>query len=274
MMKKENETVSYEEMLNIVSGQKDYLGVLKEDDRYEVLYHLSPIRWNLLEWYPFQWNTSLLEIGAGYGAMTGLFLDRVDQVTALVEDQKQKELILARFQEQDRFHVCLMDEDLQEYKNKMYDYVILINPQMVLDDQIVRFADSHLTSKGKLIIAVDNVLSIRTLSGAQLPVDTQKAGVSGVIHDDLKITRDHLEKLLRQEDFQKQEYYYPVPDLRFSTAVYSENYMPRRGEIRNISDLYDRSRYATISEEDLSDVLCDMDKFGEFANSFLVIAEK
>ena len=38
---------------------------LLNDTRWPVFYHLSPIRENLLNWFPFQSNATVLEIGMG-----------------------------------------------------------------------------------------------------------------------------------------------------------------------------------------------------------------
>ena len=38
-----------DELLNIVQNNDDYMEILKNDNRWPILYHLSPIRENLLE---------------------------------------------------------------------------------------------------------------------------------------------------------------------------------------------------------------------------------
>ena len=54
------------------------------DDRsFPVLYHLSPVRENILSWYPFRENARVLEIGAGPGAITGLLCSRCADVTSV-----------------------------------------------------------------------------------------------------------------------------------------------------------------------------------------------
>ena len=39
-------------------------------------YHLSPIRHNLLKWYPFGPRDTVLEVGAGCGALTGILCQK------------------------------------------------------------------------------------------------------------------------------------------------------------------------------------------------------
>lgn len=49
-----------------------YNDVFLNDMRWPVFYHLTSIRQNMLNWYPFKNNSDILEIGAGLGAMTGV----------------------------------------------------------------------------------------------------------------------------------------------------------------------------------------------------------
>ena len=62
----ENEIIEYEEKYNNVEE------IFKKDIRWPVFYHLTPIRKNILNWYPFKEQSSVLEIGAGMGAITEL----------------------------------------------------------------------------------------------------------------------------------------------------------------------------------------------------------
>lgn len=43
---------------------------IKDDSRYLINNTFSPVRGNLLEWYPFRNGCTILEIGAGMGSLT------------------------------------------------------------------------------------------------------------------------------------------------------------------------------------------------------------
>lgn len=58
---------------------------------------LSPLRENLLEWYEFQADGELLQVGADYGALTGLFKRRVKAVTVWDESEEQLDIVRERF---------------------------------------------------------------------------------------------------------------------------------------------------------------------------------
>lgn len=72
-----------DDILNIVQRNDNVIDILADDARLPILYHLSPKRRNLLEWYPFRSEAALLEIGAGCGALTGLFCEKDSHVTAI-----------------------------------------------------------------------------------------------------------------------------------------------------------------------------------------------
>ena len=83
-----------DELLNIVQNNDDYMEILKNDNRWPILYHLSPIRENLLEWYDYDKNGSVLEIGAGCGAVTGVFCRKTSRVVG-IELSKRRSMINA-----------------------------------------------------------------------------------------------------------------------------------------------------------------------------------
>ena len=68
---------------------------LEEDP--EVLYALSPVRENLLEWYDWNPEGRLLQIGADYGALTGMLAERLRQVDVWDCLDEDLEVVKRRF---------------------------------------------------------------------------------------------------------------------------------------------------------------------------------
>ncbi|MBQ9518538.1 MAG: SAM-dependent methyltransferase, partial [Firmicutes bacterium] len=50
---------------------------------FAAVYHFSPQRENILNWYPFDQNGSCLEIGAGCGAITGMLCQKHKKVVSV-----------------------------------------------------------------------------------------------------------------------------------------------------------------------------------------------
>lgn len=65
-----------EELLQAVQKPDTIEETLLTGNSWPHLYHLSNIRENILDWYNFNPEGTLLEIGSGCGAVTGLFCKR------------------------------------------------------------------------------------------------------------------------------------------------------------------------------------------------------
>ena len=63
-----------DELLEIVKAQPpgEYDRIVGEKLSWPVLYHLSSLRWNILEWVPMEKDARVLEVGSGCGAITGV----------------------------------------------------------------------------------------------------------------------------------------------------------------------------------------------------------
>ena len=80
--------------------------------------------------------------------------------------------------------------------------------------------------------------------------------------------------MLQKTGYGKLKFYYPQPDYKMPQTIYSENYMPKAGDLRNITVTYDQNRLQLFREEAVYDSLCRDDMFGYFSNSFLIFAKK
>ena len=274
-----------EELLKAVQDKENLEKCLMEGNSWPHLYHLSNIRENILEWYDFNPKGSLLEIGSGCGALTGLFCSKVDHVVAIELSKRRSMINATRNEQYDNLTIMLGNfEDIQ--LTEKFDYVTLIgvfeysicylnsdNPFM----DMLKRAKSFLKPGGKLIIAIENKYGVKYFAGAT-------EDHSGRVFDGLEnytavervrtFSRKTLEKMLREAGFDKNDFYYPMPDYKLPNEIYSERHMPSFGSIRNACVSYDRDRYELIDERLLFDSLCEDGMFGDFANSFLVISEE
>ena len=274
-----------DELLNIVSQYDDFTEILKKDDRWPILYHLSPIRENLLEWYDYKNNSSLLEIGAGCGAVTGAFCKKVGRVVG-VELSKRRSLINAN-RNGKYGNLAIMVGNFEDIIiEEKFDYVSLIgvleysplyiNSKTPFEDMLAK-TKSMLKEDGKLIIAIENKMGLKYMAGATED-HTGKAfdgvdGYVGVKHVKT-LSKNQLENMLYEAGYNNLEFYYPFPDYKLPTVVYSEDMLPKSGELRNIVNVYDRDRFTTFDEESAFDQLCEDNKLEYFANSFLIFASK
>lgn len=274
-----------DELLNIVQNNDDYMEILKNDNRWPILYHLSPIRENLLEWYDYDKNGSVLEIGAGCGAVTGVFCRKTSRVVGIELSKRRSMINATRNAKYGNLEILVGNfEDIQ-IKEK-FDYVSLIgvleysplyiNCESPFEDMVKR-AKAFLKDDGKLIIAIENKMGLKYLAGATedhtgVPFD----GVNNYENIDYvkTLSKPEIIDLLRNAGYKKIEFYYPMPDYKMPNVIYSDNRLPNVGELRNIINVFDRERYQTFNEEIVFDQLIKDGLFDYFANSFLVFASK
>lgn len=274
-----------DELLKMVTENDDFTNILENDDRWPILYHLSPIRENLLEWYNYKEGASILEIGAGCGAVTGAFCKKMDRVVC-IELSKRRSLINAnRNGKYGNLEILVGNfEDIAI--DEKFDYVSLIgvleysplyiNSENPFEDMLKK-AQSMLKDDGKLIIAIENKMGLKYMAGATED-HTGKVfdGINGYIgvRHVRTLSKRQLEKILNNAGYRDLEFYYPFPDYKLPTVVYSEDMLPKPGELRNNTNVYDRERFLTFDEDAAYDQLCEDGNIEYFANSFLVFASK
>lgn len=272
-------------LLDIVRRDEPYEEAIIRENNWAVMYHLSPIRENLLEWYDFGEGKTLLEIGSGCGAVTGLFCRKCSRVVA-VDLSRRRSLINAhRNRERDNLEIVVGNfKDIQI--EEQFDYVTLIG---VLEYSIyyvggespfvemLQRARRYLKPGGKLIIAIENKYGIKYWTGAREDhtggVADGLMGYPGV--DRVRtFSKDGLEALLREAGLSDPRFYYPLPDYKLPTEIYSEKRLPGRYPIASHSPSYDLDRYSFFDEERVMNELIREGKFEFFANSFLVFCER
>lgn len=236
--------------------------LLKEHSRLEYLYAFSDIRENLLEWYSFRPEARLLQIGADHGAVTGLFLRRLDQVVVLDPSEAQLRVCQKRYQGEKSIRLergKLTNVIPKNLENEKFDYIVMIGSLDEHAPQQIDCAKQLLTDNGTLIIAVCNPFGVKYLAGA--------------MRDQNSFSKNDIIRLLGGENGSL-EWYYPIPDYRMATTIYSASYPPKKGDLTRSLAVYDHPKYEQMDVGAMFDAVCEDGQFDQFANSFLVIWRK
>lgn len=271
------------ELLEAVQKKENIEKCLIEGNSWPHLYHLSNIRENILEWYDFNPKGSLLEIGAGCGAVTGLFCSKVERVVAIDLSKRRSMVNATRNEEYNNLTIMLGNFEDIKIEEK-FDYVTLVGVfeysiyYISSDDpfgDMLKKAKSFLKPGGKLIIAIENKYGMKYFAGATEDHSGRMFdGIENYAEVDRVRTfsRRTLEKMLTKAGFEKNDFYYPMPDYKLPSEIYSDKHMPSFGSIRNACVSYDRDRYELIDERLFADAACEDDMFADLANSFLIIS--
>jgi len=272
-----------DDLLALFKAGGDVSAVLREDKRWPVLYHLSPDRRNLLEWFPFRKEAHLLEIGAGCGALTGLFTEKVAKVTAVELSARRSQIIYER---------CRLHENLEiiagnicDLKfNGRFDYITLVGVLEYARSfvkaeapalKLLELCRALLKPGGILFTAIENKFGLKYFAGAREDHSGRSfEGIEGYRADAPAETwsRDELSALLSRSGFAGRRFYYPCPDYKLPEEIFSDDYLPEVNHIFQDAPNYDRDRYRIFSEKLALVNLVENRKFDFFANSFLVLA--
>lgn len=265
------------------SKDKDYEKVFENDIEWPVFYYLSKVRQNILNWYPFNPESNVLEIGGGMGALTEVLCDKVKRVVS-VELSKQRASAIAK-RNQDRENLEIIVGNLNDIKfEEKFDYITLIGvfeyaisftegeePYLTFLNNIKKL----LKPNGKILIAIENKFGLKYFLGA--PEDHTNIlfdSITGYKNTNNVRTfgKVELTKLLEKADLKNNNFYYPLPDYKLPNVIFSDLELPKVENINtylpyyyeNTKILFDEiEAYKEIIKEDES-------KFPFFSNSFFV----
>lgn len=273
-----------DEILKICKSGQDIQALLRSTDRWPLLYHLSDVRENVLDWYGFDPEANLLEIGAGCGAISGLFCRKVKRVVAIDLSKRRSTINAVRNGGLGNLEILVGNFEDIEIEEK-FDYVTLIGVLEYSGYYISKGADPYeamlkkvkkfLKPGGRLIIAIENKFGLKYWGGA---AEDHTGGFFDGIEDYRKVdgvrtfSRPEITQLLKSAGFSENTFYYPMPDYKLPDTVYSDEFLPKPGMLEHVTDVYDRERFVLFNESSAYDALIRDGQFPYFANSFLIIS--
>ena len=265
--------------------------LLNNNPPWPVLYHLHPQREFILDWFPFKKNASLLEIGAGCGAVTNVFIRKLKTVIANELTKERAKIIKKRFA--DKKNLKVYDGNINENSfNKKFDYVTLIG---VLEYQgrYTLTKESHpyspyiqflknlkkfLKKSSTLIIAIENKIGVKYIAGG-LEDHYGKLFYSLENYPNDKgirtFSKEEIKEILNLAGYKKIDFYYPYPDYKLPFFIFSddkENLFIPTSRYTPIVDLSNPRQYL-FNEVIFSSVLKKEGVLKKFANSFLIFAQ-
>ncbi len=279
-----------DELLNLVQQYdcSQYMDYICKKNSWPLYYHLSLERHNILQWYEMKENASVLEIGSGCGAITGCLLQKSLKVTC-VELSKKRSLINAYRNRNFDFQIFVANfkEYSKVYFDKKFDYITLIGvfeySELYMQGEknaqkyFLNRVKQHLKDDGKLIIAIENKFGLKYWAGCKEDhTERYFEGIEGYKNSSKVKTFSKQEwmNMLIESDFKNVMFYYPYPDYKFPTSIYSDSFLPKTGDLKSNNLNYDSERCVLFEETRVFDELIDSNLFTTFSNSFLIIAER
>ena len=273
-------------LVSVFKEGRDIIDVLSKDDRWPVLYHLSPRRANITNPMDIKPTDDVLEIGAGFGAVTAPLAKKASTLDC-IELSKRRALGNA-YRNKDAKNMTIYVGPFSDIElNKKYDVVVLVG---VLEysglyvggndpyAEFMRIIFGLLKPNGRVYIAIENRLGLKYFSGA--PEDhlaIPYVGIDGYRNPECKVrtfSRSELATLVTSVGFAEPFFYYPLPDYKLPRIIYSDAVLPRKSDEMPPLTPFDMDRVSVFDEMNALRTLIGTDEFKYFANSFLLEAKK
>lgn len=258
--------------------------IIEEKKSWPVLYHLSSQRENIVSWLPINKDMKVLEIGSGCGAITGALSKKAGSVTCV--DLSKKRSLINAYRHEDCDNVTIRVGNFQDIEPKLdidYDYALLIGVfeygQSYIGGQtpfkdFLKIIRKHVKNDGKIVIAIENKYGLKYWAGCREDhlgtffsnIENYPDG-GGV----RTFSKKGLERIFDSCGETEYSFYYPYPDYKFMTTLYSDKYLPKIGELYNNLRNYDRDRMLLFDEKKVFDGLIEEEMFPFYSNSYLVV---
>ncbi len=101
-------------------------------------------------------------------------------------------------------------------------------------------------------------------------------GIEGYTNTKRAVTfsREEFEKLFVECGIKNYRFMYPYPDYKFPIQIFTDDWLPRSGDLTmNLMNM-DQSRYMFFEESKVYDSFVGTNYFKTFSNSFLIEIEK
>ncbi len=256
-----------------------YDEALSADSRWEVFYHLSDMRQALFGWYDMPKDADVLEIGCGFGALTGVLADHAAHVAALDDSLFRARACAKRWSKKENIDVYA--GQLRDIPfSQRFDVITLVDVLPCVADGEKSLAPyaaylksllAYLKPQGRLLIAMDNRLGLKFFCGAGDPYSDDLFGeLSGTNGKGRLFTAAETGEILAEAGFMYWKFYYPLPDFRLPQFIFTDDALPDPS-LGEIMLPYDPTPDARVLPESAlyADVVRN-DLLPGMANSFLI----
>ena len=239
----------------------EYEKIIEREQDIDIVQSLSPIRKNILNWYPFKENCRILEIGANFGEVTEVFIEKASEVVAIEENEKKAEAIQKRYEKASNLKIIVDKLENINIEEK-FDYCIIYSPKLI------KYALNYTKLDGKILLATNNRFGICYFAGASK---------NGRIYDTIQnekqdlYSKQEIEEELSKLQIKNYKFYYPLPNYKMPNVIFSSDYLPNENTTKLMYNImYEKGSVVVFDELKAIKQLTKNKQFEFFANSYLV----
>ena len=275
-----------DKILSIVknAAHVEYPYIIEESRSWPILYHLSSLRGNIVDWLPIKPTDKVLEIGSGCGVITEKLAEKAKSVTCVDLSAKRSRINAYRNQDKDNIEIHVGNfSDIEPSLGEDYDFACMIGVfeygQSYIHtktpyEDFLKIMMKHVKKEGCIVIAIENKFGLKYWAGCQEDhAGTYFCGLEGYPEGGSArtFTRPGLEKIFKNCGVKNYSFYYPYPDYKFPTVIYSDRRLPHQGELTDNIRNFDRDRMVLFNEKYVFDGTIQDGLFDVFSNSYLVM---
>ncbi len=210
------------------------------------IFETSHLRANIIAWIPIRKTDRVCYIGTDTDVIAQKLRQMSDYVT------------------------CSMEQTDQTSEEE-YDYIIRLSDASW---EMLKLDYAKLSEQGKLVLAAENAYGLKYLAGAKEIGSGEYFGGVEALADSVGTTREEIASSLQRAGFVWHKFYYPFPDHQFAMNIYSDEYLPKQGELIDQIGNFDAERMILFDETKAADALIARNQFQDFSNAYLVVAGK
>jgi len=262
----------------------EFPAIIEEEKTWPVLYHFSAQRENIVSWLPIDKSMKVLEIGSGCGAITGALAAKAGSLTCV--DLSRKRSLINAYRHDDCDNVTIKVGNFQDIEPSLetdYDCALLIGVfeygQSYIGgetpfEDFLKIIRKHVKAEGSIVIAIENKFGLKYWAGCREDhLGSFFSGIEGYPEGGgvRTFSKQGLERIFKACGEKNYSFYYPYPDYKFMTTLYSDKRLPQKGELSNNYRNFDRDRMLLFDEKRVFDGLIEDKMFPFYSNSFLVV---
>ena len=220
-----NEKKLQNELIQILGEKCDvkklYLDGEISEDAY---FYLNEDRTNVLKWFPFLPKSRILEIGAGYGELTGFLAQKAKELVAYEYKKERSEIIKKRWKDASNI-IFQCDDELFRNEEDSFDYIVIhgifefarkFYKSENANVEFLKVAKRFLKEDGKILLLTDNRLALKYFAGkAEEQTDQFFFGLDGFPEDERNrsFSKQELKNVIMRAGLFDNYWFYPYPSL-------------------------------------------------------------
>lgn len=248
---------------------------ISQEELLDIHFHLSSLRRGIISWYDFKPGASLLELGAGFGALTGFLCESCTEVTAVEESALRAEALAKRHRQYSNLKVRTGKWQEMTFEG-LFDYVVVFDSAQC-DVSVLNQMAGLLKPQGKLLISFQNCFGLKYLCGMpERHTGEFYGGIKGYLGraEEKSFSRNEICRVMEASVFSEYKFYYPLPDDRFPQLIYTDASLPEKNVSERLLAYHEKADILLRREDKIYGKVIEQGDFPFLADSFLVECTK